>query len=298
MQSCWAALGVALLVATQIGTGTAAVSARDDTGATIELAAPAQRIVSLAPHATELLFAAGAGARITGVVARSDFPPQAKAIPVVGDVNTIDLERIVAQKPDLVVTWPYTTPALVEKLKARGIAVFTTDPASLDGIADDIVALGTLAGTRDAAVAAATSWKARLDALARGARGKPSVLVFYQIWDAPLFTVGHGHLITQALAACGAENVFGAIRIPAPQVSAEAVLAARPEAIIAGADGAVRPAWLDRWRRWTELPAVRYGNLDVVDADRLHRPGPRFLDGMQALCEAIDRARARRADTK
>lgn len=273
---------------------TSGVHAKDDTGAIVELAAPARRIVSLAPHATELLFAAGAGGAVVAVVARSDHPREARALPVIGDVQTLDLERIAALRPDLVVTWPYTTPAQVARLKARGIAVYTTDPARVEGIADNIVALGVLAGTRETAIANAAALRARIARQQVAAVGKPVLRVFYQIWDAPVFTVGGRHLITQALAICGGENVMSALPIPAPQVSIEAVLAAQPDVIVAGADGAQRPDWLDVWRRWSQLPAVRYGNLDVVDADHLHRPGPRFIEGLEKLCDVLDRARERR----
>jgi len=173
----------------------------------------------------------------------------------------------------------------------RGIAVFTTDPRTIDGIAVDVERLGALAGTAPAAALAAKEFR---DAMARataGAAGRGQVRVFYQIWGDPTYTVGGGHLISQAIAACGGANVFASLALPAPQVSVEAVIAARPEAIIAGADGAVRPAWLDRWSRWSAMPAVRDGQVHVVDADRLHRPGPRFAEGVAELCAAIDRAR-------
>ena len=280
---------VLLLALTPVAQGELRVV--DDTGAEIALARPAQRIVSLAPHATELLFAAGAGARVVGAVRGSNHPREAQALPVIGDVHAIDVERIVALKPDLVVTWPYTTPAQVAKLAARGIAVFTTDPRTIDGIAVDVERLGALAGTAPAAAIAAKEFR---DAMARataGAAGREQVRVFYQIWGDPTYTVGGGHLISQAIAACGGANVFASLALPAPQVSVEAVIAARPEAIIAGADGAVRPAWLDAWSRWSAMPAVRDGQVHVVDADRLHRPGPRFAEGVAELCAAIDRAR-------
>jgi iron complex transport system substrate-binding protein len=267
------------------------IRAVDDAGATVVLAAPARRIVSLAPHATEILFAAGAGARIVGVVKGSNHPAQARALPVIGDVHAIDVERIVALKPDLVVTWPYTTPAQVAKLAARGIAVFTTDPRTIDGIAVDVERLGALAGTAPAAAIAAKEFRDAMARAAAGAAGREQVRVFYQIWGDPTYTVGGGHLISQAIAACGGANVFASLALPAPQVSVEAVIAVRPEAIIAGADGAVRPAWLDAWSRWSAMPAVRDGQVHVVDADRLHRPGPRFAEGVAELCAAIDRAR-------
>ena len=269
------------------------ISATDDTGATVTLAAPAQRIVSLAPHATELLFAAGAGERIVGVMSDSDFPPAATRIPIIGNANALDLERILALRPDLIVTWPYTTPAQVGVLRAQGIPVFTTDPRTIDGIARDLERLGTLAGTNGAAREAAGRFRARIAASARRVAGKTVVPVFYEVSNVPLYTVGGAHLISQALTLCGARNVFASLALPAPEVSVEAVLAARPEAIVAGTAGAVAPAWLDEWRRWSEAPAVRANRLFVVDANLLHRSGPRFAEGVEQLCGVIERARAK-----
>jgi len=269
----------------------APVRATDDTGAVVELAGPAQRIVSLAPHATELLFAAGAGARVIAVLKGSDAPAEARRLPIIGDVNGLDLERIIAQAPDLAVTWPYTTPGQVGLLRARGIAVFTTDARSVDGIARDLAALGTLAGTAAQANAAAAGMRTKAAALARAAQGKPPLRVFYQVSGTPIFTISGGHLIERALADCGGVNVFAGSPIPAPQVDVEAVLAQRPDVIVAATAGAVRPDWLDGWKAWPQLPAVRKGNLFVVDADRLHRAGPRFVEGMEQLCGALAAAR-------
>jgi iron complex transport system substrate-binding protein len=273
----------------------AAVSARDDTGAEITLAKPATRIVSLAPHATELLFAAGAGARVVGAVATSSaWPPAARSLPRVGDATMLDVERIVELRPNLVVTWPYTAPAQTASLRARGIPLFVTDPKTIEGIADDLERLGALADTLEAARAAARDFRARLAAIRSAYAAAPRVRVFYQIWNAPLYTVGGEHLISRALALCGADNVFADLSLPAPAVDVEAVLAAAPDAIIAGADGGVRPPWLDDWRRYPALPAVARGGLFSVNADLLHRPGPRFVAGIAELCAAVDHARAAR----
>ena len=266
----------------------AEVRAQDDTGADVVLAAPARRIVSLAPHATELLFAAGAGASVVGVVRGSDHPAAARSLRVVGDAHALDLERILALEPDLVVTWPWTTPGQVAKLRTRGIAVFTSDPKTIDGIASSLERLGVLAGTGEAAQAAARTFRAKIDAV-RASRNGERPRVFYEIWHEPLFTVGGHHLISQAIAACGGENVFATLDVPAPQVSVEAVIAARPQVIVAGTDGAVRPAWLDAWKRWPGIPAVRDGRVRVVDANLLHRNGPRFADGVAQLCAALAR---------
>lgn len=269
----------------------AGIAAKDDAGNTVRLAAPARRIVTLAPSATELVFAAGAGARIVGTVDTSDYPPQARSVARVGDVHAIDLERIVALAPDLIVTWPYTTPAQVERLRARGIAVFVADPKAIDGIAGDIERLGTLVGTSADADAAAAAFRRRIEALRQRHGERKTLRVFYEIWDPPIYTIGGGHLISEAIALCGGENVFAALALPAPEVGVEAVLAARPDVIVAGADGAVRPPWLDRWTRWRDVPAVRQGHLFVVDANLLHRDSPRFADGAAALCAVLDAAR-------
>ena len=269
----------------------AAVRATDDTGAAIELAAPARRIVSLAPHATELLFAAGAGPQVVAVLKGSDAPPAAARLPIIGDVNGLDLEGILALKPDLVVTWPYTTPGQVGLLRARGIAIFTTDAHSVADIARDLAALGTLAGTQAVADAAAARLRDRAQGLARAAAGRSPVRVFYQVSGTPIFTIAGGHLIERALADCGGVNVFAGASIPAPQVDVEAVLAQHPDVIIAATAGGVEPAWLDAWKAWPQLPAVRRGNLFTVDADQLHRAGPRFVQGMEQLCATLERAR-------
>jgi iron complex transport system substrate-binding protein len=288
---------LAMLLATTIAlpaaceAGAAPVSAVDATGARIALAVPAARIVSLAPHATELLFAAGAGKHIVGVLSPADWPPEARNVPRIGDAAGLDLERIVALKPDLALVWPYLAPAQVERVRALGVPVFVSDPRTPEGIADDLERVGVLAGTADIAARAAKDLRARLRALDARERGAKKVSVFYEIWAQPLYTVGGTHLISAALARCGGENVFAQLATPAPAVGVEDVLAARPEAIIAGTDNAVRPAWLDEWRRWDELPAVARDNLFVVDANLLHRAGPRFVDGVEQLCAALDRAR-------
>jgi iron complex transport system substrate-binding protein len=269
----------------------APVVAEDATGASIELAAPARRIVSLAPHATELLFAAGAGDRVVGVLAPADWPPEATRVFRVGNASGIDLERIVALKPDLVIVWPYLAPAQIERLRAMGTAIFVSDPRTPAAIALELERFGALAGTSAEAARAATAFRSRLAVLDRRASSAAKLRVFYEIWHQPLYTVGGGHLITAAIRLCGGENVFWRLSPPAPAVGVEDVLVARPEAIVAGTDDAMRPSWLDEWKRWTKLPAVAHGNLFVVDANLLHRAGPRFVAGVEQVCAALDRAR-------
>lgn len=289
----WLRLAPVALTALHAAPVFAEVRVADDTGATVVLTAPARRIVTLAPHAAELVFAAGAGERIVGVVKGTDYPAAVRRLPVIGDVTALDLERIVMLAPDLVVTWPWTTPAQVAWLAGRGIAVFQADPRTIDGIPADIERIGSLTDTPRVASAAANAFRARLARLPGRGGEAPPLRVFYQVSGVPLYTLGGRHLVSRAIARCGGENVFSALAVPAPEVSAEAVLAADPQVIVAGTAGAKRPAWLDAWSQWPTLAAVRDRNLFVVDADLLHRPGPRFIDGIEQLCRAL--ARGRRA---
>ncbi len=275
--------------------GAAGPTMTGDAGATVALARPPQRVVSLAPNVTEMVYAAGGGARIVATVASSDYPPPARALPRVGDAMTLDIERILALQPDLIVTWPFTVPAQLAPLRARGIPIVVIDPHSVQDIATDLERLGALLGTSAVAAPAAAAIRDRAAALQARYAARAPVRVFYEVWPAPLVTLGGPHLVTRALETCGGRNVFAALDLPAPNVSIEAVLEARPEAIVAGADGGRRPPWLDEWRRWVALPAVVHGNLFAASADLLHRPGPRFVDGVAELCEILERARANRA---
>jgi iron complex transport system substrate-binding protein len=272
----------------------APVSAVDDGGNEVTLARPAQRIVSLAPHATEMLFAAGAGAAVVGVVAHSDWPEAARTLPQVGGAAALDLERIAALRPDLVIAWPYTAAPQLAALRAQKVAVFVSDPRSIAAIADDVEKLGTLAGTSAAATEFAGKLRMRIADLAGRYRGAARVRVFYQVWNEPLYTIGGRHLISEAIGLCGGENVFASLSIPAPSVTVEAVIEAAPDVIVGGDDQGKRPPWLDDWRRWPSIPAVRQGNLYGAAGDLLHRPGPRFVDGVAALCADLDEARRRK----
>lgn len=291
-------MAIALMTLVGGASGAGPLTVVDGTGAAIALPAPARRIVSLAPSATELLYAAGALNRVVAVTDPADWPPEAAQRPRVGDARTLDLERIVSLAPDLAVAWPYVAPAQIERLQALGIPVYRTDPHTPEAIALDIERLGVLAGTKEVAGPVAARFRSRLAALRQRGHAVTVVRVFYEIWHQPLYTIGGAHLISAAIELCGGENVFRQLSLPAPSVSIEAVLAARPSAIIAGTDGAIRPVWLDDWRRWPDVPAVRADNLFVVDANLLHRAGPRFVDGAESLCAVIDRARANVERTK
>jgi iron complex transport system substrate-binding protein len=280
-------LGLPMLAAAEI-------KIQDDIGEVVRLAAPAKRIVSLAPHVTENLFAAGAGAMIAGVVEHSDYPEAAKHLPSVGPYSRLDLERVIALKPDLVIAWESgNAKGNVEKLRALGLTVYVTQPNDMNDIALQIETLGKLAGTEKVANAAAQQFRHRLAGLQKQYSDKPPVRVFYQVWKQPLMTVGGQQIISKGIRLCGGENVFGQMSALAPTVSVEAVLAAKPDVIVASGMEEARPEWLDDWQRWKTLPAVANGHLYFIPPDLIQRHTPRLLEGMERLCGFIDKARKR-----
>ena len=270
----------------------APASVRDDTGATITLAQPARRVISLAPHLTELVFAAGGGAQLVGVTRYSDHPAEALKLPQVGDAFALNLEAIAALKPDLVLLWSSGTNERAKaQLRALKIAVYESEIRSVDGIAATLRALGTLMGTEPVASAAAlqlqTDWRALNQTYAQRA----PVRVFYQLWHEPLMTLNGEHLISSAITACGGVNVFAALPTLTSTVSWEAAVKADPQLIATAATNAA-DAHLQGWQRFSaRVSAVRDGRYALVSGDLIARMGPRFVQGAQQLCEAIDKAR-------
>jgi iron complex transport system substrate-binding protein len=286
-----------MLMALALGAGAvhADVRVTDDYGRDVVLAAPARRVVSLAPHLTELMYAAGAGKRLVGAFAYSDYPPEARNLPRVGSEAQIDLEAVVALKPDLVVAWPQSgSTRAVERIAALGIAVFRSEPRELEDIARTMETLGRLTASEAPAAAAAHAFRARTAHLARAYASRPVVRAFYQVWDRPLITVNADHVISKVMRLCGGENVMADLPAIAPAIDRERVLRADPEVIVAsGVDGA-RPPWLDRWQAFPAMAAVRGGNLYAVRPELLQRHTPRILDGAEALCRIFEAVRARR----
>lgn len=268
---------------------------KDDTGQEVRLKGPAKRIVSLAPHATESLYAAGAGDKLIGAVDYSDYPPAAKKLAGVGGYSRFDLEAVVALKPDLVIAWQSgNNMAQVDKLRMLGLTVYVSQPNRMEDIAGQLERLGQLAGSETVANAAAADFRKRLETLQRSNASKPKVRVFYQIWKAPLMTVGGPQIISDAIRLCGGDNVFGNLGQMAPTVNIEAVLEADPEAIVATGMGDARPEWLHDWDKWTRMTAVKRGNLFHINPDIMQRHTPRILDGAEKLCAHLDVARSRR----
>ena len=271
------------------------VAAVDDAGRTVHLAAPARRIASLAPHLTELLFAIGAGRQLTAATEYSDYPAAAKSIPRVGGLAGIDLEALVATRPDLVVAWQSgTSQAQLDAIERLGIPVFRSEPRTLDDVATTMERLGRLTGHDPEAGAGATAFRARVDSLRSMYASRTPVRVFYQVWSQPLMTVGGTHLISHVVALCGGRNVFASLTLLAPTIDPESVIAADPQLIITASGDGTRTAELAMWAQWPGIAAVRHRRYLVLDPGVITRHTPRILDGAEAACRAIDAARADR----
>ena len=273
-------------------TAQAQVRVLDVDGRAVELQAPARRVISLAPHLTELMFAIGAGDRVAGTVEYADFPEAAKQVPRVGDSALLDLERIVAMKPDLLLVWRHgNSPQQLQRLSALKLPTYASEARTLADIARTMRDLGTLAGVPDQAAQRAAAFEATVSALRSRYASRRRIEVFYQIWNQPLITVNGEHLISQVLELCGAHNVFAGAGLLTPTVTEEAVLLANPDAIVAGWSDSFGQAPLDGWRRLRALRAARQGHLLLVDPDLLHRQSDRVVQGARELCDKLDAVR-------
>lgn len=268
----------------------AEVSVQDDAERTVTLPQPAQRIISLAPHITEQLYAVGAGGQLVGAVDYSNYPEAASKLPRVGGYSRLDLEAILALQPDLVVGWKSGNDARqLERLGQLGIKVYLSEPRELADIASSLRRLGILSGHREQGEAQAGHFIQTLKRLSAMNRDRPTVRVFYQIWNRPLMTINGEHLISDVIRLCGGVNVFAEQPALTPTISEEAVIAADPDIIVASGMGEARPEWLDEWRRWSRLKAVRNNQLQFIPPDLLQRATPRLLQGAERLCTMIHR---------
>lgn len=264
----------------------AAVEVVDDTGNPIVLNRPAQRIVSLSPGATEMLFAAGAGSRIVATVSGADFPDAARQIERIGDVNALKFERLQALKPDVVVYWKNLTHELVvESLKKIKLPLYEVSVRELQDIPRSIERLGALAGTSATADGVARALDARVRALPRRPTEPSGPRVFYMIWDVPLYTVGSRNAMSDAIARCGGQSIFDDIDFPAPIVEFEEIKKRNPDLIIMAAPPITSRDWRERWNRFPAVSAVANRRISHFTDSRLTRMGPSAIDAVDELCK-------------
>ncbi|HET6725352.1 MAG TPA: cobalamin-binding protein [Gammaproteobacteria bacterium] len=254
-------------------------------------AAPAHRIVSLSPGLTELAYAAGAGRYLVGTTAYTDYPPAATTLPQVGDAFHIDVERLVALKPSLVLAWASSDPPkLLARLRSLGFKVALFKPRKLGDIARNLRRIGKLAGTSRVADRAADAFERGLDKLRRRYADSEAVRVFYEISAHPLYTINGEQIISQGIKLCGGRNIFARLPTLAAPVSMAAVIARNPQAIITGDSGGAASA-LKAWQQWSQVAAVKNDALFSVPADEIARATPRMLDGIRKICRDLDTVR-------
>ena len=260
----------------------------------VTAAAERPRIVSLAPNLTEITYAAGAGPALVGTVEYSDYPEAARSLPRVGDGWRIDLEQVLALRPDIVLAWSSGTPAAtIERLRATGLRVVEVPTFRLADVPAALRLVGELAGTRAAAESAAARFDAQVQRLRRQHAGARPVRVFIEIDDEPLFTVNGRHIISEVAGLCGGRNVFAGLPQIAPQVDVEAVLASDPDVILSTDDTIADPR--AQWLAWPQLRAVRLGTIYSLSSDTVTRASPRLAQGAADVCAALDAARGKLA---
>ena len=272
------------------------VTVTDDHGHRITIPYPPRRIISLSPGANAMLLAAGAGKQLIATIEYSGQPDSQRALPKIGTVDAIDMERLIAAKPDVVIVWPNgNNPADIANIERLGIPVYRQEADTLEAIGGSLRRLGRLAGTSRAADRAATALESRLAALRSKyapATRRPSVLL--EVWDRPLYTVGGGEMMSDALGVCGARNAFADLPPRAPAIGLGAVIARDPDIIVAAAPPGRGASWLAQWRRFPFLKAVRDGRLLAFEDQRLSELGPGVIDATASLCRdlAVLRSRA------
>ena len=257
---------------------------------------PAQRVVTFAPHLAEMMFAVGAGERLVGVSAWSDFPAAVRDLPQVGDAFTVDQEQLSLLKADLLLVWESGMPAhTADELRGRGYRVESIRTRSLADVADAMRRIGGLTGHEDSAARAVHAFDATFDALRAQYREAAPIRVFFQVSARPLYTINREHFISEIIEICGGRNVFADVEGFAPSVDIEAVLDRDPEVMLAGAN--VGDDAFAGWERWPQLAANRMSNHFLLPDETIGRPSPRLAQAARSLCDALDQARANRSAT-
>jgi len=272
--------------------GASALSVQDDSGKTIELDKPAQRIVTLAPFLTELLYSINAAENIIATVDFSDFPEQAKSIRRIGNYENVSVEQVIALQPDIVLAWQSANhPQQLKQLEQLGIRVYRSEPRDLSDIASTLRRLGEVTGHARNAKRVADAFGTELDLLRQRYADRKKITAFYQVWHEPIYTVNGQHIITSVMQICGIENVFADLTLLAPVVTLEAVIKKNPDMIIASGMAEAQPQWLEKWRDWPGLAAVKANNLFFIPPDLIQRHTLRMLEATQLMCEQGDIAR-------
>ena len=250
------------------------------------------RIVALAPHIVENLYAIGAGDLIVGTLDYADYPQEATKIERIGGYNGISIEKLLMLKPDMVIAWKSGNQAEdLAQIKRLGIELYLSDPRFIEGVASEILKLGQITGHIEQSKKVAETFTAKLNAIKVTQKDKTTLTGFYQLWPEPMMTVSKNTWINQLIETCQVTNVFANSDTDYPQISIENVIVTKPQVIIIPDEKSKRVMPTVNWQQWPEIPAVKYEQFISVNADLLHRFTPRMLDGLAQMCDKVDISR-------
>jgi len=252
-----------------------------------------ERIISLAPHITELVYSAGAGEKLVGVVEHSDFPMAARKLPIVGNSTTINIESIIKLAPDLIIAWKSGNRIQdIERLQSLGFGVWQTEIHQLEDIPNFIKTIGEKAGTIKTAHLKSSELLNILKSTKRKYLNQMAINAFYEIWHQPLMTMNGKQFISLALETCQANNIFSDLPLLASEVNLESVIQRDPQVILLGGESAFQESWYQDWLRYTELKAIKNQQIYKLDNDKYQRPTARLIEVLPELCKTIDKARS------
>ena len=273
-----------------IGSAQAApVCVTDDTGRSVCPETSIERVISLSPGSTELIFAAGGGSRVVGVDEHSDYPAEVASIDRIGGYPNISVESIAALKPDLIVAWAGgNSPQLTAMLESLGIPLFYINPQSFSDVASAIRRLGVVFDAEALANQSADNVEQRYRAIVAQYENKKPVTVFYEVWNNPLMSINSNHIIHQVIDVCGGKNIYADAWTQVPRVSIESLIAANPEVISSSTFIKDGKTIEERWSQWHNISAVKNNAYISVSGDLISRPTPRALDAAQEFCEQLD----------
>ena len=250
------------------------------------------RIIALAPHIVENLFAIGAGDNIVGTVDYADYPSEAQSIERIGGYYGISLEKVLALKPDLVIAWKSGNQSEdLAQIERLGIKVYLSNPTTIAGVADELLTFGEFTGNIEQSQQAANAFTQKLNGIVKSQQDKKNITGFYQLWAEPMMTVSKNTWISQLIETCHVSNVFAQSTTDYPQISIENVIVTKPQVIIIPDEKSKTPQPVVYWQKWPEVPAVKNDQFISVNADLLHRFTPRMLDGLADMCDKIDTSR-------
>ncbi len=273
-----------------IGSNSYGANFTDEVGRKVELLAPPQRLVSVAPSVTEVLFALGLGERVVGVSTYCNYPPEALKKEKVGGYITPSVEKIIALRPDLVIgTADGDLKSLVNKLASLGIPVYITNPRSVSGVITSILHIGEVTFSQLAAKRVVDSMERKMETVREKVQGRPRLRVLHVLAYDPLISSGKGTFGDDLIRLAGGTNVAQSAQGKHPRYSMEEMIARNPEVIILSSMKSKDPLADQRqwWERWKEISAVRFGRIYVIDSDLIHRPSPRIVDGLEEMAKAV-----------